>query len=151
MRASLEGSLGVFKEASWEPLGPSWGPRWGISGAPGGSWVLLGLLWPPEGLLGACWWSRGSSRGRGLEIFVRVPPLGGPSWTLLEALLGASWAVLGRYWKPFGPFWSVASTTQTRTVTSFEALRQIVELCLSRPSWGSYYGAVEACWRLLGP
>ena len=50
---------------------------------------------PLGGLLGASWGFLGASRGRGLEMSVRVPRLG----TLLEP----SWGPLGPSWRPLGP------------------------------------------------
>ena len=75
--------------AFWGPFGASFGH-------------LLGLL-------RACRRSLGSPWGGGLEISIRVPPLGpllGLSWAVLDgAVLGAPWAVLGPSWGLLGQSW----------------------------------------------
>ena len=72
-------------EASGEPLGCSFESSWGSLGGLLGP--LLGLLGPLGDFLRACWRFRGSHWGGGLEISVRVPPLG--------PLLGLSWGLIG--------------------------------------------------------
>ena len=88
---SREKPFGGPARGSLEASGGCSGAAWGLFWA---SWGLLGLLGgllrPPGGLLGACWRSRGPSKGGGLDMSIRVPPL--------RPLLGPSWGPLGQYW-----------------------------------------------------
>ena len=102
--------VGFSLEASGEPLGASFEASWGSLGGLLGP--LSGLLGPLWGFLRACWRSRGSPWGGGLEISVRVPPLGPllePFWAVVGAswaVLVPSWAVLGLSWGLLRPSWS---------------------------------------------
>eukprot|EP00959_Pyramimonas_sp_CCMP1952_P248394 5192071-Pyramimonas_sp.AAC.1 len=61
--------------------------------------LIVAILGLPGGMLGASWGNPEASWDGRLEMSVRVPPLGPP----LGAVLGPSWAVLGRLGGFLGP------------------------------------------------
>ena len=95
---------GGKSEASWTFVGISWNASRGLLGAVlkslgsrvGASW---GFVWASWGFLGASWGL--------LERKARIFGSCFPSWALLGAVFGASWAVLGASWAVFGPSWAV--------------------------------------------
>ena len=87
--------------------GPSWGSFgrqfWAVGGSPGLSWRVQGVVAPSWGL------PRPYGEPLVAALALSWPPFGAlvsrlsSLWGPLGTLLGASWAVLARYWGPFWP------------------------------------------------
>ena len=64
----------------------------------------------------------------------------------LEALLEASWAILGRSWGPPGPSWSAGKPRRLEPQKLLKTIQKNNDFCLVGPSGEAFWGILEANW-----